>query len=167
MNLQAILSAICPCRRRGTEPKPEPVEAPGTITEDRVWNCAPTEEPIVTAAAAEPETAPPTLLEQINAQLAALPPRPPKTFQNVVEHMVEVRDRLIKENIDYAENATQLWISYQGTINTLQWIFSPGSDKTWDETIDGPAYDAIIEPLDEDYYKKHVFPAWRWKARKI
>lgn len=155
MNFQAI---FCPCRRRKAEPTPTPVV--GTITEDVVWNCAPTEEPV------EPHL-PPTLLEQVQVQLAALPPRPAKTFQNVVEHMVEVRDRLIKENIAYAETATQLWISYQGSINTLAWIFSAESDKTWDETIDGPAYDAIIEPLDEDYYKKHVLPAWKWRSQKI
>ncbi len=129
-----------------------------------MWNCAP--EDAVVAEPVEPHM-PPTLLEQVQAQLAALPPPPPKTFQNVVEHMVGVRDRLMKDVIAYADNATQLQISYTGAVNTLHWIFCPESDKTWDETIDGPAYDAIIEPLNEDYYRKHIFPAWKWRSQKI
>jgi hypothetical protein len=148
------------CCRRKAEPQAEPTDASGTVTEDVVWNCAPEAEPV------EPHM-PPTLLEQVQAQLAALPPPPPKTFKNVVDHMVEVRDRLIKDVIAYADNPTQLWISYQGAINTLHWVFCAESDKTWDETIDGPAFDAIIEPLNEDYYKKQVFPAWRWREVKL
>jgi len=158
MNFQAILSRLCPCRhrcRRGTQA--EPTDVSGTVTEDIVWNCAPD---------AEPHLAP-TLLEQVQVQLEALPPQKPKTFKNVVEHMVEVRDRLMKEVIDYATNPTQLWISYQGAVNTLHWVFSADMDKTWDETIDGPAFDAIIEPLDEDYYEKQVYPVWRWREVKL
>jgi hypothetical protein len=162
MNFQAILSRLCPCRR-GTKRTEEPEPAPGAITEDVVWNCDPT------AAPAEEEKAPePSLLEQIQAQLAALPPRPPKTMKSVVDHMVEVRDRLIKDVIDYADNPTQLWISYQGAVNTLHWVFCAESDKTWDETIDGPAFSAVIEPMDDqDYYDKRVFPAWRWREVKL
>ncbi len=164
MVFQAFCKCLCRCRRGEPQAEPKPEEVPGTVTEDVVWNCAP--EDAVVAEPVEPHM-PPTLLEQVQAQLAALPPPPPKTFQNVVEHMVGVRDRLMKDVIAYADNATQLQISYTGAVNTLHWIFCPESDKTWDETIDGPAYDAIIEPLNEDYYRKHIFPAWKWRSQKI
>ena len=159
MVFQAFCTCLRRCRRKA-EPQAEPTDASGTVTEDVVWNCAPEAEPV------EPHM-PPTLLEQVQVQLAALPPRPPKTFKNVVDHMVEVRDRLIKDVIAYADNPTQLWISYQGAVNTLHWAFSADTDKTWDETIDGPAFDAIIEPLNEDYYKKQVFTVWKWRPQKI
>lgn len=161
MNVQAILSVLFPCLCKAvTEPGPQP--EPETTTEDVVWNCDPT------APNTQPE---PTQLEQEQekekVQIAALPPRPPKTFKNVVDHMVKVRDRLIKDLIDYTDTPAQLWISYQGAVNTLHWIFCAESDKTWDETIDGPAYNAIIEPLDANYYEQRVYPAWRWREVKL
>ncbi len=139
---------FCPCRRRRTEPASEP--APKTITEDAVWNCDPM----------------PTALEQVEAQIEMPAPAPPKTFKDSVDHMAGVRDRLINDAISCAQTPAHLWISYQGVINTLHWIFSAVSDKTCDDAIDGPAFNAVIAPLNEDYYERRVFPAWRWRETK-
>ena len=165
LSLQALQAIFCPCRRRkASEEAPKPSDVP-VVTEDIVWNCDPTVEP---APEANPAPAPPkSLLEQVQEQLANLPPEPPKSLQTCVDKMIEVRTRFLRDVIDYADNPTQLWISYQGAVNTMQWAFSAESDPKWDERYDGPAYSAVIEPLNEEYYNKHIYPAWRWRETKL
>lgn len=166
MKLRSLQAIFCPCRRRKiSEEAPKPSDVPA-VTEDIVWNCDPTVEPEPVSVQVQ-TSVPLTILEQVQEQLANLPPEPPKSLQSCVDKMMEVRTRFLREAIEYSDNPTQLKISYQGAVNTLQWIFSPEGDPTWDERYDGPAYNAVIEPLDSDYYEKHVFPAWRWRERKL
>jgi hypothetical protein len=108
----------------------------------------------------------PTALEQVEAQIEMPGQTRPKTFKDSVDHMAGVRDRLVNDAIACAQTPAHLWISYQGVINTLHWVFCADSDKTWDDAIDGPAFNAVIAPLNEDYYERRVFPAWRWRETK-